>query len=302
MRGPILAMVAACLAAVQVTSQSPTQQSDPQNPSQKPAQEVPKTAAKPDAQAIIRKSLERDFYNFNSVKDYTYIEREEDREYDGNGKLKKTESSTNEVLILAGRPYEKEIAKNDKPLPEHDARKEQEKMDKELVKREHMSASDRAKVEKEREEERAYLREIPDAFRFRLAGEENISGQPAWVIEAEPKPGYQVKDSKAKVLAKVRGKFWITQHDNRWVKIQAEAIEPLSFGLGLFRIAPGGAFTFEQKRVNDEVWLPTHILIRGDARLAYLKKVHGEIELTYRDYKKFQTDSKIVATEERHDR
>jgi hypothetical protein len=254
---------------------------------------------KPDADAIIRKSLERDFYNFNSVKDYTYVERQEDREYDGNGKLKKTESSTNEVLILAGRPYEKEIAKNDKPLPEHEARKEQEKMDKELVKREHMSASDRAKVEKEREEERAYLREIPDAFRFRLTGEENVSGQPAWVIEAEPRPGYQPKDSKAKVLTKVRGKFWIAEHDNRWVKIQAEAIEPLSFGLGLFRIAAGGAFTLEQKRVNDEVWLPMHILIRGEARLAYLKKVHAEIEISYRDYKKFQTDSKIVATEEK---
>jgi hypothetical protein len=270
-----------------------------QGPSQSPSETTLEAGAKPDAGAIVRKSLERDFYNFNSVKDYTYVEREEDREYDGNGRLKKTESSTEEVLILAGRPYEKEIAKNDKPLSEKDARKEQEKMDRELVKREHMSASDRAKVEKEREEERAYLREIPDAFRFRLAGEENVSGQPAWVVEAEPKPGYQPKDSKAKVLTKVRGRFWITQRDNRWVKIQAEAIEPLSFGLGLFRIAAGGAFTFEQKRVNDEVWLPTHILIRGEARLAYLKKVHAEIEITYRDYKKFQTDSRIVPTEEK---
>jgi hypothetical protein len=289
----VLAMAAASI-AVQVVAQ---------NPSRDAAQTIPKeiqeTSAKPDADAIVRKSLERDFYNFNSVKDYTYVEREEDREYDGNGKLKKTESSTDEVLILAGRPYEKEIAKNDKPLSENEARKEQEKMDKELVKREHMSASDRAKVEKEREEERAYLREIPDAFNFHLAGEETVSGQPAWVIEAEPKPGYRPKDSKAKVLAKVRGKFWITQHDNRWVKIQAEAIEPLSFGLGLFRIAAGGSFTFEQKRVNDEVWLPTHILIRGDARLAYLKKVRAEIEITYRDYKKFQADSRIVPTGEK---
>jgi hypothetical protein len=290
MRGMVLVIAAACLAAAQVASQKPPQE----NP-----REISKAGARPDADATVRKSLDRDFYNFNSVKDYTYVQREEDREYDGSGRLKKNESSTQEVLILAGRPYEKEIAKNDKPLPENEARKEQEKMDKELVKREHMSSSDRAKVEKDREEERAYLREIPDAFRFRLTGEENISGQPAWVIEFDPKPGYQVKDSKAKVLTKVRGKFWITQHDNRWVKIQAEAIEPLSFGLGLFRIAAGGAFTFEQKRVNDEVWLPTHILIRGEARLAYLKKVHAEIEITYRDYKKFQTDSKIVATEEK---
>jgi hypothetical protein len=263
------------------------------------SQSIPQSAPapNPDALAIIHKSLDRDFYNFSPVKDYTYVQREEDREYDGNGNLKKTESSTDEVLILAGRPYEKQIAKDDKPLSEKDARKEQEKQDKELVKREHMSASDRAKVEKEREEERTYLREIPDAFNFRVTGEENVSGQPAWVIQADPKPGYQPKDSKAKVLAKVRARFWIAQHEYRWVRIQAEAIEPLSFGLGLFRIAAGGLFVFEQKRVNGEVWLPSHVLIRGDARLAYLKKVHGEIEVTYRDYKKFQTDSKILSPE-----
>ncbi len=51
---------------------------------------------------------------------------------------------------------------------------------------------------------------------------------------------------------------------------------------------------FEQKRVNDEVWLPTHIEIHGNARIAYMKKLRLEIELTYRDYRKFQTDSKIV--------
>jgi len=48
-------------------------------------------------------------------------------------------------------------------------------MDKELAKREHMSASDRAKIEKERAEDRAYLREIPEASTSSW-GEENVSG------------------------------------------------------------------------------------------------------------------------------
>lgn len=284
-----LAIAAVCTAA----AQSPIQ------PAVQPSVPLSQPHGNPDAAAIIHKSLERDFYNFNSVKDYTYVEREEDREYDGSGRLKKTESSTDEVLILAGRPYEKEIEKNDKPLSEKEARKEQEKMDRELAKREHMSASDRAKVEKEREEERTYLREIPDAFMFRLLGEESVSGKPAWVIQADPKPGYSPKDSKAKVLTKIRGKIWIDQGEYHWVKMQADVIEPLSFGLGLFRVAQGGTLAFEQKRVNEEVWLPSHILIHGDARLAYVKKVHAEIELTYRDYRKFQTDSRIVPTEEK---
>jgi hypothetical protein len=257
------------------------------------------TPAAPSADAIIRKSLDRDFFNYDSIKNYTYDEHEVDREYSGDGKLKKTESETDEILILGGRPYEKKIAKDGKPLSESDARHEQEKMDKEAAKREHMTAGELAKVEKDRADERAYMREIPDAFNFRMLGEEEISGKPAWIIQADPKPGYRPKDSKAKLLTKVRGKIWIDQGEYHWVKLEAEVLDPISFGLGLVRIAEGGKMRFEQKRVNDEVWLPTHIFIHGDARVAYVKKMHAEIEITYSDYRKFQTDSKILSVEDK---
>ncbi len=174
-------------------------------------------AQAPDAREIIRKSVDRDFYDFSKVKDYTYIEYEVDREFDANGNLKRTETTTDEVLILGGRPYEKLIAKNDKPLDEKKAKKEQEEMDKELANaREHLSDRDKAKLEKERAEERAYLREIPDAFDFKIVGEDTVSGKPAWVIEATPRTGYKVKDSKANLLLKIRGKVWIDQAEYRW--------------------------------------------------------------------------------------
>jgi hypothetical protein len=48
-------------------------------------------------------------------------------------------------------------------------------------------------------------------------------------------------------------------------------------------------------RVNDEVWLPVRVNVRADARLVFLKTLHGEIDITYSDYKKFQGDSQIVA-------
>jgi hypothetical protein len=46
--------------------------------------------------------------------------------------------------------------------------------------------------------------------------------------------------------------------------------------------------------VNDEVWLPLHVGFKLDARLALLKGIKLEDEQTFRDYKKFRTDVKIV--------
>jgi hypothetical protein len=51
---------------------------------------------------------------------------------------------------------------------------------------------------------------------------------------------------------------------------------------------------FEQTRVNDEIWLPSSILVRADARVALVKKVRAEFDIRYSGYQKFQSDSHIV--------
>ncbi len=255
------------------------------------------SALSQDALEIVKKSIDRDITNFDHLKNYTYRQREEDRAYDGKGKVKHQESETSEILILGGRPYEKLIAKNDKPLSEKDARKEQEKLDKELAKRQNMSEKDKAKLDKERRESREFLREVPDAYTFKLVGEDTVSGQPTWVIDAEPRADFKPKLSRAKLLTKVRGRIWIDKREYQWVKAEAETLDVMSFGLALLRVAPGTTIRFEQTRVNDEVWLPGSMHLKGSARVGYLLKMRAEIDLNYSDYQKFQSDSRIVGVE-----
>ena len=54
----------------------------------------------------------------------------------------------------------------------------------------------------------------------------------------------------------------------------------------------------EQTRINDEVWLPRHVAFKVDVRLALLKSFNVDEEQTFRDYKKFRTDSKIIGFSE----
>jgi hypothetical protein len=253
-----------------------------------------------DPAEIIRKSLEHDRINFDSRKNYTYQSREENREFDKNGKVTKTEVEGYDIQVIGGRPYERLVMRDDKPLSPKDEKKEQEKLDKEAAKRAHDTSAERAKNEKERAEERRFLSEIPNAFTLRLLPVENVSGKPAWVITADPRPGYKPPSfPHSNLLTKVRAKIWVDQAEYQWVKAEVDCIDSLSFGLGLLRIAAGSHISFEQVRVNDEVWLPSKALIRGEARLAYLKKMRAEFDITYRDYKKFQVESKVVATAEK---
>lgn len=247
-----------------------------------------------DATEIIRQSVERDATNFERFKNYTFLERVEERRYGRNGKLSSREIQTYEFMVLGGRPYGKLVEREDKPLPANQARKETEKMDKESAKRQRESESDKAKADQDRAEERRYLHEVPEAFILTLQGTEEIGGRPVWIIAAEPKPGYKPKMKRAEILAHLRGKIWVDQADYQWVKAEVTVIDPISFGLGLVRLASGAVLNFDQVRVNDEVWLPAHITVRADARLVYLRKLREELDVTYRNYQKFQVDSKIV--------
>jgi hypothetical protein len=243
-----------------------------------------------DAAEILRRSIEHDASNVERLKNYTFVERNEERMYDGAGRVKSSESQTYEILILAGRPWGRLIERNDKPLEPKDARREQEKLDRELARRKGGTASE----DKDRIESRRFLREVPQAFVLTIAGVEQIGGRPVWAISAMPRPGYRPKLPHGDVLTKVHGKIWIDQAEYQWVKVDAEAIAPLSFGLGLLRVAPGGTLHFEQTRVNDEVWLPSQAQIRADARVAYVHKLRAEMDIRYRDYKKFQSDSRVL--------
>jgi hypothetical protein len=51
-------------------------------------------------------------------------------------------------------------------------------------------------------------------------------------------------------------------------------------------------------RVNDEVWLPRQVAVHVDVRVALLKNFNVEEDITYKDYKKFHTASRITGIEE----
>jgi hypothetical protein len=205
------------------------------------------------------------------------------------------ESSVHEVTILYGEPYRKLIKKNGRPLDEKAAAKEQRKMDDEIAKRGREQEKRRREAEKERAEERKAFAELVDAINWKLEGEETVSGRPVWVLSGTPVSGYKPKTQEAKVLTKMRGKVWIDKADNRMVKADAVVNDTISFGWFLFRIQPGFRFTFDLARVNDQVWLPRHGWVKGSAKIGGLKTYRFEMDLQYSDYRRFQSESRVLA-------
>lgn len=247
---------------------------------------------------LIRQTASNDMENDKRQRDYTYIQREEQHHLDGKGQVKSTETKTSEVLEIYGEQVERLIAKDDKPLPEKDAKKEEEKIQKVIDKRKNESEEERdkreKKEEKDREQNRQFVREVADAYNFTFVGIDSLSGRDTYVIDGEPRPGYEPHLKEAKILPKFRFRAWIDKDEAQWKKLDIQCIDTVSFGLFLARVHKGSRIIIEQTRINDEVWLPQHIAVKIDVRLALLKNFDVEDDITYRDYKKFRTDTKII--------
>jgi hypothetical protein len=252
-------------------------------------------------QELLRVVGEKDMENDKKLRDYTYTEHEVDSKIDGKGEVKSSESKTYDILEIYGEQVERLTEKNDNLLSQKEAAKEEEKIQKIIDKRKDESEGDRRKrlekEAKERDEERKFVLEVADAYNFKLVGTETVGGRDAWVIDGEPRPGFEPHMKEAKYLPKFHGRVWIDKSDLQLAKMDVECLDTISLGLFLARFHKGSRLMLEQTRVNDEVWLPLELTAKIDVRVALVKSLDVHVEQSFRDYKKFRTTTKIVPVE-----
>lgn len=258
--------------------------------------------AAPDAREIVRRSLQVDEAAEKIARNYTFLEKTEQREVDDSGRVKSRKSKTYDVTMLEGSPYRRLVERDGRPLPPKDEQKEREKLQNHTTWRHAENEAQRkqrmADYEQSREHQRQIFREVLAAFDFHLLGEERLNSREMYVIGATPHPGYEPHLRATRFFPKVKGKLWIDKEDYQWVKAEAESIDTISIGAIILRVAKGARLTIEMEHVNNEVWLPKHVLAKASARIALVRKFDGEYEVNYSNYRKFQADSHLITTQQ----
>jgi hypothetical protein len=252
-----------------------------------------------DAREVIRRAVAADERNWKVARNYGFSQRVDARRLDLQGRLKSKDVKIYDVMLLDGSPYRRLVARDDRPLPPGEEKKEQEKLTRSIAERREETAAQRAQrladYDRRPEWQREAWRELPEAFDFRLAADEVWDGYSLYVIEATPRQGYQPRSRTAKVLAHVQGKLWVDKQEYQLLKAEVEVVDTISVGLFLVRLAKGSRAAFEQTRVNVEVWLPSQVRAFVSARLGLLKVLRIEQEISYSKCREFQTDLPIIS-------
>ena len=253
--------------------------------------------------AEVRKRLEADDVRQS---DYVYVETRREQKLDATG------TSTKETLdVFESYPalpnearWQRQIVKDGKPVPPEDLAVVDRERQKKVL--EYAKTLERnpekvrdAERKKHDEERRDSDRAVDDALRvydIKMLGREVVSGYGTIAFSFTPKKDARPQTSEGKIMRHFAGKAWVSESDYEVVRLEAEAIETASFGLGLLaRVHKGSKAAFERRKVNGEQWLPARATYSASARVMLVKVMRIGGTLEFSDYRKFsvQTDTKI---------
>jgi hypothetical protein len=231
---------------------------------------------------------------------YMFLERRTEQRLDGSGKV--NHESVKVFEVYPGLPgeerYQRLIEEDGKPVPsaklaqrDRDRQKEVESYAKRIA-----STSGRQKETQNLEKERRHYNEaIDDIFRvydITMVRREPIDGHDTIFATLTPKPNAKPQTKDGDIMRHFKARAWISESDYELVRVEIEAVDTLSFGLGLLaRVDRGTTASYERRKVNNEVWLPARVTWTAAARVLLLKRLRLRGIAEFSGYRKFTVDT-----------
>jgi hypothetical protein len=239
--------------------------------------------AQPDPRELVRQSIRNGERSWRQSFDYFCVKHDVDRQLDSAGHTRTSSDDVYDEIPLGNHTsYEELVEHDNEPVPRVQLAKEE----RELARLRAESPQEKQHRFDKLVADRSYMLEVPDAFNFRIVGEQNLPTGPAWVLDATPRPGYQPRSRYGRMFHAMRGRLWIDKKDVQWVKADAEAMSDVSFGFFVARLSKGSHIILEQTRLPDGSWVPKAIQARAYARVFVFFTHNFEEDISYSDYRR----------------
>ena len=256
----------------------------------------------PDQQAFLqetRKHLQTDGALQSS---YVYVETQREQKLDKQGRA--TEESVKVLESHPGLPgeprWERLIAENGRPVPAEKLAKQDRERQQHAAAMVQRLADDQSKerarqqreYQKSRRDRDDAVGDIFTVFDIRMVGRERIEQHDTIAFSLTPRPDARPRTREGNEMKHFKVNAWISEADYELVKLDAEAIDTLSFGLGVAaRLHKGARLSFLRRKVNGEVWLPASVSYQGSARVGLLFTLRRAGTSEYSDYRKYSVET-----------
>src|SRR5271168_149512 len=250
-----------------------------------PAFAASEPAALPDAATMLRE-VEAHQKQLDKVReDYTFRSVQTTRELDSSGNTKKIETEEHEVFFVNGNRVQKLVRKDGKDLTPEQARKEQDRVNKEVIK---LSQQGEDKPDKDD----ITVSRLLQIVTFSKPRRVSLNGRDTIAFDFAGDEHAKTHGRSEDALKKVSGTVWVDERDREVSRMSATLDENYHIGFGLLAsVAKGSNVVFDQALIRNEAWLPTAITLHLQARAFLVAGIRADVDIRFDEYKKFQTDA-----------
>jgi hypothetical protein len=200
------------------------------------------------------------------------------------------------VYYLGGEELDRLMKRDGKALSPDEERHESERLQKRAQEYEKKQVKKANETDSGQEEKRhkddVQVSDFLRIDRFTNPRRETFRGHEVIVFDFEPNPSYKPSTTIEHFLHELEGSVWIDEQAQDVVRLEAYLNNTFKMAGGLFAsLQKGSAFTFEQAKVADEVWMPSYLEAHVSAKLLLLKGLSGNFTERYGDYRKFHVES-----------
>ncbi len=236
---------------------------------------------------------------------YVFTERRIEQKIDGNGRV--SDESIKVYEVYPGLPgqdrYRRLVEEDGRPTPPDTLAKvdrERRKQAEEYA-RTQAVPSERQKASREQDRaRRKYSAAIDDIFRIydiRVVGRDTIDGHETILATLTPKRGVKALSEDGRLMQHFKARAWVSESDYELVRAEIEAIDTLSFGLGLLaRVHKGTVATYQRRKVNNETWLPAEVTWTASARVMLVRRLRLRGISEFSNYRRYRVDTSTTIT------
>ena len=242
-------------------------------------------AALPDAGTMLHE-VEAHQKQLDKIREnYTFRAVQTTRQLDSSGHTKKVETEEHEVFFVNSEQVEKLVRKDGKDLTPDQARKEQDRVNKEVLK---ISKPGYTNPDKDE----ITVSRLLQIVTFSRPRRVQLNGRDTIAFDFAGDPHAKTHGRGEDALKKVSGTIWVDEADREVSRMNATLDENYHVGFGLLAsVAKGSNVVFDQALIRNEAWLPTAIALHLQARAFLVAGFRAEIDIRFDQYKKFQTDA-----------
>ena len=218
---------------------------------------------------------------------YTYLQRSMTTELNKDGSVKKTETEDAEVFYVNGHEVDRTVRKDRKQLSASEQARESEKVLKEVAKAEKTPPGQTT------DNDEISVGRLLQIMKCSAPRRETLDGRSTIVFDFTGDPHASTHGRAEDASKKIAGTMWVDEHDREVRRVVAQFRDNYHMGFGLLKLEKGSSFSFDQKLINNELWMPTTAHVHIVARALGVMGYRGEIQVEDSNYQRFHTDTEV---------